>query len=86
MGLIRDITSLVSSEKANIHSLTSRETGSDDRCTVTLTVYTTGNEQLSRVFSRLETIQGVQGVIRDQLVDHPESGSDATSVVGVAAP
>lgn len=67
VGLIRDITSLVSSEKVNIHSITSSESESDDRCTVSLTVYTTGTEQLSRLFSRLETVQGVQGVVRDSL-------------------
>lgn len=82
VGLIRDITSVVSSEKVNIHSLTSRETDSDDRCTVTLTVYTTGSEQLSRLFSRLETVQGVQGVLRDSLTEQVDVGSDAA--VGAA--
>ncbi|MBT5476890.1 MAG: bifunctional (p)ppGpp synthetase/guanosine-3',5'-bis(diphosphate) 3'-pyrophosphohydrolase, partial [Chloroflexi bacterium] len=64
VGLIRDITNVVSSENVNIHSLTSDEDDKTNACTVSLTVYTTGVEQLSLLFSRLETIPGVDSVFR----------------------
>jgi guanosine-3',5'-bis(diphosphate) 3'-pyrophosphohydrolase len=64
VGLIRDITNVVSSENVNIHSLTSDEDDKTNACTVSLTVYTTGVEQLSRLFSRVETIPGVDSVLR----------------------
>lgn len=64
VGLIRDITNVVSSENVNIHSLTSDEDDKTNACTVSLTVYTTGVEQLSRLFSRVETIPGVDNVLR----------------------
>jgi GTP pyrophosphokinase len=64
VGLIRDITNVVSSEHVNIHSMTSEEDESSDQCTVSLTVYTTGVEQLSRLFARLEAIPGVHTVSR----------------------
>lgn len=64
VGLIRDITNVVSSENVNIHSLSSTEDEKTNACTVSLTVYTTGVEQLSRLFSRVETIPGVETVFR----------------------
>ena len=64
VGLIRDITNVVSSENVNIHSLTSEEDQKTNACTVSLTVYTTGVEQLSRLFSRVEAIPGVDSVFR----------------------
>jgi GTP pyrophosphokinase len=64
VGLIRDITNEVSSENVNIHSLSSNEDSTTNACTVSLTVYTTGVEQLSRLFSRVETIPGVGSVFR----------------------
>ena len=64
VGLIRAITHVVSSEHVNIHSLTSTEDEKTNACTVSLTVYTTGVEQLSRLFSRVETIPGVDAVFR----------------------
>jgi len=64
VGLIRDITNVVSSENVNIHSLSSDEDEKTNACTVSLTVYTTGVEQLSRLFSRVETIPGVDSVFR----------------------
>jgi GTP pyrophosphokinase len=64
VGLIRDITNVVSSENVNIHSLSSDEDEKTNACTVSLTVYTTGVEQLRRLFSRVETIPGVDSVFR----------------------
>ena len=76
VGLIRDLTSVVSAESVNIHSLTSSESQSDSRCTITLTVYTTGIEQLSRLFSKLENVQGVQSVVRGSLGERGDAGID----------
>jgi GTP pyrophosphokinase len=67
VGLIRDLTSVVGAEQVNIHSLTSNENESDTTCSVTLTVYTTGSEQLSRLFLRLENVKGVFGIVREGL-------------------
>jgi len=67
VGLIRDLTSLVGEETVNIHSLTSTEDEDTSTCTVTLTVYTTGSKQLSRLFSRLENVRGVFGIVRQGL-------------------
>ena len=64
IGLLRDITNVVSSEHVNIHSMSSEEDPFSQDCTVSLTVYTTGFEQLSRLFSRLEAIPGVHTISR----------------------
>jgi guanosine-3',5'-bis(diphosphate) 3'-pyrophosphohydrolase len=64
VGLLRDITQYVSAEHVNIHSMSSHEDPATNACTVTLTVYTNGVDQLSRVFKRLETVQGIQSVNR----------------------
>ena len=59
VGLLRDITSLVSEESVNIAEVVSRE--EEDISIISLTVYIDGIDQLSRLFSKLE---GVEGVIR----------------------
>ena len=59
VGLLRDITSLVSEEGVNIAEVVSRE--EEDISIISLTVYIDGIDQLSRLFSKLE---GVEGVIR----------------------
>lgn len=64
IGLLRDITNVVSSEHVNIHSMSSEEDPFSQDCTVYLTVYTTGFEQLSRLFSKLEAIPGVHTLAR----------------------
>jgi len=64
VGLLRDITHVVSAEHVNIHSMSSVEDPSANSCTVSLTVYTSGVDQLSRLFARLETIQGIHSVGR----------------------
>ena len=68
---LRDITNVVSSENVNIHSLTSEEDEKTNACTVSLTVYTTGVEQLSRLFSRVESIPGVGSVFRVAETQNP---------------
>ena len=67
VGLLRDITNVVSAEHVNIHSMASDEDPHSNSCTVTLTVYTTGVDQLSRLFSRLESLPGIQSV--DRLIE-----------------
>jgi len=71
VGLIRDITNVVSSENVNIHSLTSTEDDKTNACTISLTVYTSGVEQLSRLFARVETIPGVDSAFRVSEANSP---------------
>ena len=63
VGLLRDITTLVSQEKVNIASVLTTE-HEDSSCSTYLTMYTTGVGQLSRLFSRLEGVEGVFSVVR----------------------
>lgn len=66
VGLLRDITTLVSQEKVNIASVLTTE-HEDSSCSTYLTMYTTGVGQLSRLFSRLEGVEGVFSVVRSIL-------------------
>ncbi|MBI4220982.1 MAG: bifunctional (p)ppGpp synthetase/guanosine-3',5'-bis(diphosphate) 3'-pyrophosphohydrolase [Chloroflexi bacterium] len=74
VGLLRDITSVVSGERVNIHSISSEEQPGG-QCTVALTVYTTGIDQLSRLFAKLGTVRGVTNVARTSLVDRKPKGN-----------
>ena len=62
VGLLSDITSLVSAERVNIGYCVSEEVG--DNSVVSLTVYTTGIEQLNTLFVKLEGVKGVLSVNR----------------------
>ena len=62
VGLLRDITSLVSEEGVNIASCVSEE--EKDVSIISLTVYVDGISQLSRLFSKMESVRGVIGVSR----------------------
>ena len=62
VGLLNDITSLVSDEKVNIASCVTEEF--DDISVISLTVYIVGIDQLSRLFSKLEGVDGVVNVSR----------------------
>lgn len=64
VGLLRDITNVVSAENVNIHSIASAEEARSGGSIVSLTVYTSGVEQLSRLFAKIEAIQGVRSVQR----------------------
>ena len=57
VGLLRDITSLVSEEGVNIASCVSEE--HEDISVITLTVFIKGIDQLNRLFSKLEGIKGL---------------------------
>ena len=63
VGLLQDITTRVSEEKANIASVVSTE-HEDGTASIYLTVHTTGIAQLSRLFSKLEGVRGVVSVAR----------------------
>ncbi len=63
VGLIRDITTLVSNEGVNIASMKSLGHG-DNSASVFLTIETKGVAQLSRLLSKIERIGGVTNVVR----------------------
>ena len=62
VGLLRDITSLVSEEGVNIDSCVSEESG--DISIISLTVSVDGIMQLNRLFSKMEAVRGVDSVSR----------------------
>ena len=74
VGLLRDITTLISQEKVNIASALTRE-HADSSTSTYLTVFTTGVGQLSLLFSRLEGVEGVFSVSRSS----PDEESGASS-------
>jgi GTP pyrophosphokinase len=80
VGLLRDITTLVSQEKVNIASVLTTE-HEDGSCSTYLTLYTTGVGQLSRLFSRLEGVEGVFSVARSS----PEEENQIQSTQEVQA-
>ena len=63
VGLLRDMTTLVSEQGVNISSVVTTE-NIDGTATISLTLYTTGVGQLSRLFSKLEGVRGVTSAIR----------------------
>jgi GTP pyrophosphokinase len=74
VGLLRDLTQLVSEEGVNIASVVTHEF-TDGTVTMALTVHTTGLEQLGKLFSKLEGVRGCISVHRDR------SGSPAKAGV-----
>ncbi len=62
VGLLGDVTTIISSEKINIANINTEEY--DDMVFISLTVYTSGIEQLDRLYTKLEAVSGVLGVIR----------------------
>ena len=58
VGLLRDITARVSEEGVNIASVVTNE-NPDGTATISLTLHTTGLDQLSRLFAKLEGVRGV---------------------------
>jgi GTP diphosphokinase / guanosine-3',5'-bis(diphosphate) 3'-diphosphatase len=63
VGLLRDITTLVTEDKVNMVGVRTNE-NSDGSVTIVATLETTGIEQLSRLLSRIEIIRGVRTVER----------------------
>jgi len=62
VGLLGDITSLLSEERVNIASCVSEEF--DETSVITLALHVSGIDQLSRLFIRLEGVKSVQYVTR----------------------
>ena len=65
VGLLNDLTRNVSEEGVNISSVSTGEY-KDGTVTMHLTVYTTGMEQLGKLFSKLEGIRGCISVHRER--------------------
>ncbi|MGE3074328.1 MAG: bifunctional (p)ppGpp synthetase/guanosine-3',5'-bis(diphosphate) 3'-pyrophosphohydrolase [Dehalococcoidia bacterium] len=65
VGLLRDITTVVTEDKVNMVGVRTTEIG-DGSVSIQATLETTGIEQLSRLLSRLEIIRGVRTVDRVQ--------------------
>ena len=63
VGLLNDITSRVSGEGVNIASVTTVE-NSDGLATISLTLHTTGLDQLGRLFAKLDGVRGVVSASR----------------------
>ncbi len=75
VGLLRDITTVVSAEKVNISGVIT-ETHEDGTVTEHLSLTTNGIRQLSRIFNRLEKVPGVLRVRRsDQRAHAAVTGS-----------
>ncbi len=66
VGLLMDVSSLVSGEGVNIASCVSRE--AEDVSVISLTVFVRGIDQLNRLFSKLEGVNGVISVARASTV------------------
>jgi len=71
-GLLRDITIAVSEERVSMASA-SAATHSDGHATITATLRIAGIDQLSRVFSRVERVRGVQEVRRHGLKNRTQA-------------
>jgi GTP pyrophosphokinase len=72
VGLLRDISTLISDEKVNMSGVRTHER-SDHETSVYLTVETTGIEQLSRLMNKLEGVRGVLSVSRSRDGVHAEA-------------
>ena len=63
VGLLRDIGNIVAEEKVNMQAVRTQE-HSDRTVSVYITLLTTGVDQLTRLFSKLESVRGVFSVDR----------------------
>jgi GTP pyrophosphokinase len=64
VGLLRDLSTIIADEKVNMAGVRTTEHG-DRTVTVSITLETTGVEQLSRLFAKLEGVTGVFTVTRE---------------------
>ena len=65
VGLLRDLTAVVSNEGVNIASVVTEE-WADGTVTMALTCHTTGLDQLNKLFSKLDGVRGCSSVTRDR--------------------
>ncbi|MQG21379.1 MAG: bifunctional (p)ppGpp synthetase/guanosine-3',5'-bis(diphosphate) 3'-pyrophosphohydrolase [SAR202 cluster bacterium] len=63
LGLLRDLTTVVSAEKVNISTVSDRHRP-DGSVTISLTLHVANLNQLSLMFSRLEEVRGVRSAAR----------------------
>jgi GTP pyrophosphokinase len=63
VGLLRDITTMVAEERVNMVGVHTQE-HDDGRITISVTLETTGIEQLTRLLTKLEAVRGVVSVGR----------------------
>ena len=63
IGLLRDVTTLLSGEKVNIASVATTLLP-DEMCVVSLTIYTPSLQQLTKLLLKLESIKGTVNVGR----------------------
>ena len=68
VGLLGDVTSVVSNERVNIANISSEEY--DDMSVISLTVYINGLDQLNRLYTRLEVVSGIVSVSRLRSFDN----------------
>ena len=64
VGLLRDLSTIIADEKVNMAGVRTRE-HPDRTVTVSITLETTGVEQLSRLFAKIEGVHGVYAVARE---------------------
>ena len=64
IGLIHDLCGVIRDERMNLHKMTSGEDIGKGTTRIVFTVYTSGLEQLARLFDRLESVRGVSSVMR----------------------
>ena len=85
MGLLRDISTMVSEERINIASVETEEQQEETGINFFLTLYTTGLEQLSRLSTKLEGVQGVLHVTRNAVMESPASKTNRSGPRGKTA-
>lgn len=64
IGLIHDLCGVIRDERMNLHKMASGEDIGRGSTRIDFTVYTSGLEQLARLFDRLEAVRGVSSVMR----------------------
>ena len=62
VGLLGDVTSAVSEERVNIANIFSEEY--DDMSVISLTVYVSGIEHLNKLYTKIESLNGITEVLR----------------------
>jgi (p)ppGpp synthase/HD superfamily hydrolase len=62
VGLLGDVTSAVSGERVNIANIFSEEY--DDMSAISLTMYVSGIEQLNKLYTKIEAVNGITEIVR----------------------
>ena len=64
VGLLRDLSTISADEKVNMQAVSTQE-HPDQSVSVSITLETTGVEQLSRLLAKMEGIHGIFSVARE---------------------